>query len=85
MSDITKEQIITAEAHHDGWKTKGQAAVWGVDTADEITLSVRSKQGYAPGARGYSCGGVVNFSAAEARELAAALLAAAEQAERLDA
>jgi hypothetical protein len=46
-------------------------------------LAVSSEQGFAPGARGYSSGGVVALSADEAREVAAALLAAADAAEAL--
>jgi hypothetical protein len=74
---------IIAEAHHDGRKTKGQAEVWNVRDADKVVVSVSSMQGYAPGARGYSSGGVAAFSAAEARELAAQLLAAADEADEL--
>lgn len=85
MSNIAESQTVTAETHHGGRKTKGHAEVWGVDTANEITLAVTSEQGYAPGARGYSHGGVATFSASEARHLAALLLAAADKADTIGA
>ena len=75
---------IIAEAHHDGRKTKGEVGVE-ARASDEIVVAVSSEQGYAPGARGYSSGGVVALSVAETRELAAALLAAADEAEALPA
>ena len=74
---------IVAESHHDGRKTKGRAEVKDVTDADTVVVAVSSMQGYAPGARGYSSGGVAALSAAEARTLAQALLAAADQAEAL--
>ena len=83
MASISKSTDIIANARHEGRKTKGQASVWGVDTSDEVVLAVSSEQGFAPGARGYSNGGVASFSAAEARALAQALLDAADAAERL--
>lgn len=83
MSNLIERATIVADAHHDGRKTKGQAEVWGVDTPNEVVVSVSSMQGFAPGTRGYHSGGVAAFSAAEARALAEALLAAADAAERL--
>lgn len=75
---------IIAEAHHDGRKTKGEVGVE-ARASDEIVVAVSSEQGYAPGARGYTSGGVSKFSPAEAREIAAALLAAADEVEALRA
>lgn len=81
---------IIEEAHHEGRKTKGEAEVqvspgYKAEPDYGVVLTVRSEQGYAPGARGYSSGGVVALSVAETRELAAALLAAADEAEALPA
>jgi hypothetical protein len=85
---MPKRVEIVAEAHHDGCKTKGTAGVevspgYKAEPDYGVVLVVRSEQGFAPGARGYSHGGVSKFSPAEAREIAAALLAAADEAEAL--
>jgi hypothetical protein len=79
---------VVAEAHHDGRKTKGSAGVevnpgYKAEPDYGVLLVVRSEQGFAPGARGYSHGGVSKFSPDEAREIAAALLAAADEVEAL--
>ena len=60
---------VIAEAHHDGRKTKGVAEVevnpgYKAEPDYGVLLVVRSEQGYAPGARGYSSGGVSKFSPA---------------------
>lgn len=82
------ETVIVEEAHHEGRKTKGQACVevspgHRAEPHHGVVLAVRSEQGYAPGSRGYSIGGVSKFSPAEARQLAQALLSAAAEVERL--
>lgn len=79
---------VIEEAHHEGRKSKGSAEVevnpgYKAEPDYGVLLVVRSEQGYAPGARGYSPGGVSKFSPAEAREIAAALLAAADEVEAL--
>ncbi len=61
----------------------GYADVWDVKSPDEVVLVVRGEQYYAPGARGESRAGVTAMSASEAREVAALLLAAADEAEGL--
>ena len=73
---------VLAEAYHDGRKTQGEVS-FAVRGSDKVVVAARSEQGYAPGARGYSSGGVAALSAAEARTLAAALLAAADEADAL--
>ena len=77
-----KRYLIAEEVYSEGRKTQGQVSVE-ADRHDKVVVHTRSEQGYAPGARGYSVGGVVALSAEEARALAAVLLAAADQAEAL--
>lgn len=81
---MPKSVKVIEEAHHEGRKTKGEARVE-ASAPDKIVVAVSSEQGYAPGARGYRSGGVVALSVAEARDLAAVLLAAADEAEALPA
>lgn len=79
---MPERRIVLEQAHYEGRKHQGRAEVE-AHGPDKIVLAVSSEQGYAPGARGYSHGGVVALDPAEARDLAAVLLAAADEAEAL--